>query len=148
MTRSVTRQWRGRLILLVIVVVVTYAALVVLDFGPRPFAWALLVTTVAALGWLLMDAGNARPARWRSGVPARTYAHTAEDTAHARVLDGHLDSRDPGPALRDRLVSLARSRDPDLLDPELRALAQQPVLRLSPDDIDRYLSRIEALGDR
>jgi len=60
----------------------------------------------------------------------------------------HLDTRDPGPALRDRLVALARSRDPDLADPVLRDLAQQPARRLTPDDIDRYLTRIEALRDR
>ena len=71
-----------------------------------------------------------------------------EESSYSRILQGHLDSRDPGPALRDRLVALARTRDPGLTDPDLRDLAQGPVRRLSPEEIDHYLTRIEALRDR
>ncbi len=103
---------------------------------------------VAALLWLLLDAAGTHAAGWDSGLPPFVRPDAGEATTTSRVLDSHLDSRDPGPALRDRLVALARSRDPDLTDPVLRDLAQQPARRLTPDDIDRYLTRIEALRDR
>ena len=64
------------------------------------------------------------------------------------MLTNHLAARDPGPALRNLLVDLARGRDPALLDdPELRALVEQPARRLSAADIDRYLTRIEEPRD-
>ena len=62
---------------------------------------------------------------------------------HHRVLTNHLAARAPGPALRHLLLDLARGRDPDLSDPELRALADDSPGRLTAVDIDRYLTRIE-----
>ncbi len=148
MSSPLLRAWWARAVLLALVVVVGQVVLTLLDFGPRLLGWALLATAVAALLWLLLDAAGTQAAGWDSGLPPFVRPDPGEATTYSRVLDSHLDSRDPGPALRDRLVALARSRDPDLADPVLRDLAQQPARRLTPDDIDRYLTRIEALRDR
>ena len=148
MTSPLLRAWWARVVILALVVVVGQVVLTLLDFGPRPLGWALLATVVTALLWLLLDAAGSHAAGWDSSLPPFVRPDPGEATAHSRALDSHLDSRDPGPALRDRLVALARSRDPDLADPVLRDLAQQPVRRLTPDDIDRYLTRIEALRER
>ena len=148
MSSPLLRAWRARAAILALVVVVGQVVLSLMDFGPRLLGWTLLATVVASLLWLVLDATGTRAARWDSSLPPFARPDSGETTAHSRVLDGHLDSRDPGPALRDRLVALARSRDPDLTDPELRDLAQLPVRRLSPDEIDHYLTRIEALRER
>lgn len=148
MSSTLLRAWWARAVILVLVVVVGQVVLTLLDFGPRLLGWALLAAAVAALMWLLLDAAGTHAAGWDSSLPPFVRPDPGEASAHSRVLDGHLDSRDPGPALRDRLVALARSRDPDLADPVLRDLAQQPARRLTPDDIDRYLTRIEALRER
>lgn len=70
----------------------------------------------------------------------------ADDSVYHRVLTSHL-TRDTGPALHRLLVGLARTRDPDLLDPELRAFADDPSQRLSVTGIDRYLIKLEESGD-
>ena len=140
------RAWGRRALLLGGIVVVGQVALTALDFGPRLGWWALLMTCVAAMVWLLLDANDARAADWGDGRPPQVRPDAGEDSAYTRLVHGHLDAGEPGPALRDRLVALARTRDPELRDPDLRELAQLPVRLLSPAEIDRYLTRIEALG--
>lgn len=147
MTGSLRRAWLTRAGLLVALVVVGQVVLTLLDFDPRLLGWALLMTTVAALVWLLLDANETRPADWVDSRPPLVRPDAGEESSYHRILESHLDAREPGPALRDRLVALARTRDPSLSDPELRDLAQQPARRLSPDEIDRYLTRIEALHE-
>ena len=148
MRGALRRAWWARAVVLAAVVAAGHVVLTLLDYDPRPLGWALLATTITALLWLVLDATGTRAAGWDAGLPPFVRPDASEDTAHSRVLDGHLDSREPGPALRDRLVALARSRDPDLADPGLRELASQPVRRLTPDEIDRHLTRIEALRER
>lgn len=140
------RAWGRRGLILAGIIIVGQVALSALDFGPRLGWWALLMTCVAAMVWLLLDANDASPADWRDGRPPLVRSDEGEDSAYTRLVHGHLDATEPGPALRDRLLALARTRDPDLRDDELRDLAQQPVRRLSRAEIDRYLTRIEALG--
>jgi hypothetical protein len=142
------RAWARRAGLLVAIIVVGQVVLTLLDFGPRFLWWALLMTSVALLVWLLLDANDARPADWRDGRPPLVRSDQGEDSAYVRIVHGHLDATEPGPALRDRLVDLARTRDPELRDPVLRELAQTPARRLSPAEIDRYLTRIETLDER
>jgi hypothetical protein len=141
------RAWSRRALLLVAIILGGQAALTWLDFGPRLAWWALLMTCVAATVWLLLDANDASAADWRDSRPPLARSDVGEDSAYTRLVHGHLDATEPGPALRDRLLALGRTRDPELRDPGLRELAQLPVRRLSPADIDRYLTRIEALGE-
>ncbi|WP_457208196.1 hypothetical protein [Nocardioides sp. P5_C9_2] len=148
MTDPLRRAWVARAALLVAIIAVGQVALTLLDFGPRLLGWALLMTTVAALVWLLLDANQTRPADWIDSRPPLVRPDDGEESSYHRILRSHLDSREPGPALRHRLVALARTRDPGLTDPDLRELAQLPVRRLSPAEIDHYLTRIEALRDR
>ncbi|KRF30272.1 hypothetical protein [Nocardioides sp. Soil805] len=147
MTGSLRRAWTARAGLLVAMIVVGQVVLTLLDFGPRLLGWALLMTTVAALVWLLLDANETRPADWIDSRPPLVRPDAGEESSYSRILESHLDAREPGPALRDRLVALARTRDPALSDPELSDLARQPARRLSPDEIDHYLRRIEAIRE-
>ena len=129
-----------------LVVVVGQVVFTLLDFEPQLLGWALLADR--RWGPAVAAPRRCRDPAPRAGTPAAAVRATGRrrgQTSTSRVLDSHLDARDPGPALRDRLVALARSRDPDLTDPVLRDLAQQPARRLTPDDIDRYLTRIEEL---
>ena len=96
--------------------------------------------------WLLLDANDARAADWGDGRPPQVRPDAGEDSRTPGSCTATSTPASPGPALRDRLVALARTRDPELRDPDLRDLAQLPVRRLSPAEIDRYLTRIEALG--
>ncbi len=86
--------------------------------------------------WLLLDADETRPADWIDSRPPLVRPDAGEETSTARILASHPSPASRGPALRDRLVALARTRDPALTDPDLRDLAHQPVRRLSADEID------------
>ena len=141
-------RWWPRLLLLAVLLVGGQVALTVMDFDPDPAGWGLLVVVATVVVWLAQDTLDAGQADWGDDAVDRAGPVTEEQTAHGRVLAGHLASRDPGPALRDRLVALARSRDPALTDPDLRRLSTEPPRRLSPAEIDHYLTRIEASRDR
>lgn len=140
------RMWLRRSAAALLAAAAGFAVTAWLDFDPRPLRWVLLVLLAFALAWLVLDTTDARPAEWVPALPARE-DRVEEQTSDHRVLDNHLHTDHPGPALRDRLVALARTRDPDLADPELRELATSPPRRLRPADIDRILTRIEALRD-
>jgi hypothetical protein len=141
-------RWWPRLLLLAVLLVGGQVVLTVMDFDPDPVGWGLLVIVATVVVWLALDTLDAGEAEWDDGRGEQAAPATEEQTAHGRVLSSHLASRDPGPALRDRLVDLARSRDPELTDPDLRRLSTEPPRRLSPAEIDHYLTRIEALRDR
>lgn len=138
-----TRAWIVRLVVVVLVVVLGQLVLTVLDYEPDPLAWSLSALAVLSLGWLALDSVGVGGSTWDEPLAPYARPDAAEDSVHHRVLTSHFAARDPGPELRRRLVALARDRDPDLRDPELRALADGPVRRLSLTDIDRYLTRIE-----
>ncbi|MEO5663754.1 MAG: hypothetical protein ABIR39_10750 [Nocardioides sp.] len=141
------RRWGLRIAALVAIIVAGQVIFTLIDSEPQPLAWALTATVVVALIWLASDAFGAAVASWDEPLAPYARPDAADDSVHHRVLTGHLSAGDPSPALRNLLVQLARSRDPDLQDLELRALAESPAHRLSATDIDRYLTRIEQPRD-
>ena len=142
-----SRAWLGRLAGAAGLALVGYGVLVLMDFGPRPLAWALLTLLGCALAWLVIDTTDTERSVWYPTLPVPG-DRVEETTTDHRILDNHAASSRTSPVLRDRLVALARSRDPALSDPELRALAAEQPRRLTPSEIDHYLTRIEALRDR
>jgi hypothetical protein len=121
-----------------------YVCAVLLRFDPQPVAYVVMVTVVLALTWLVLDTVDAPAAQWAPAMPP-SHDRTDEATSDLRILTSHAQASTPTPAVRDRLVALARARDPDLavtLHHEI-----DPVRRLSPADIDRILTRIEDVRD-
>ena len=85
-----------------------------------------MATAGVVLLWLVLDAVGVGDASWEDPLAPYVRPDAADDSVHHRVLTNHLAAREPGPALRNLLVDLARGRDPELADPELRALAERP----------------------
>ncbi len=142
---SVTRQWRARLVGGAVLGAIGYVAAVLLDFEPRPGAYAVMAVIVLAWVWLVLDTVDAPVAHWRSALPPAG-DRVDEATSDLRILSSHAQADVPSAALGERLVALARARDPDLaasLHHEIH-----PERRLSPADIDRVLTRIEEARDR
>jgi hypothetical protein len=144
-TIRVEPQWRRRLLTGAALGAGGFAAGTWLDFEPQPLAYALMVVIVLSGVWLVLDTVDAPAAQWRSGPPGRE-DRVDEATSDLRILSSHQQATTPSPAVRDRLVGLARARDPDLaatLQDEL-----DPERRLTPAQIDRILTRIEEARDR
>jgi hypothetical protein len=140
-----TRQWRGRVLGGALLGAIGYLLAIWLDFDPQPLAFVMWAAIVVTVVWLVVDTIDAPQARWLPGLPAPG-DRIDEATSDLRILSGHLQATHPSPAVRDRLVALARARDPALAD-TLRA-ELDVVRRLSPADIDRILTRIEDVRDR
>jgi hypothetical protein len=142
---GVGARWRLRLVSLLLCLAVALVLLTLMDFEPRLLQTSLLVTVVFAVGWLVVDTLDAGRADW--GAPAEALPGTVGTdrtlATYTRVIGDQLVAGTPGPALRDRLVALARDRDPTLADPVLRALAEAPPHRMPPAEIDDVLRRIE-----
>lgn len=141
------RRWGPRIGALVVIIVAGQVIFTLVDSEPQLRNWALTATVVVTLVWLASDAFGVAVARWDQPLAPYARPDAADDSVHHRVLTGHLAAGEPTPALRNLLVQLARGRDPDLADPQLRALHEDPPARLSPTDIDRYLTRIEQPRD-
>ena len=141
------RRWGPRIGALVLIVVAGQVIFTLIDSEPQLLEWTLTASAVVALIWLASDAFGAADARWSQPLAPYARPDAADDSVHHRVLTSHLSAGQPSPALRNLLVQLARGRDPDLTDPQLRALFEEPPRRLSPADIDRYLTRIEEPRD-
>ncbi len=139
--------WARRAGMLVLVAFGGQVALTFLDFDPDPVRWALMATTGVTLLWLVLDVLGIGSAPWDDPLAPYVRPDAADDSVQHRVVSSHLAARDPGPALHRLLVGLARARDPDLRDPQLRALAEEAPRRLTATDIDRYLTRIEQPHD-
>ena len=142
---GISRLWRRRLLVGTALGTAGYPAAVLLRFGPQPFPYAVMVSIVLTLAWLVLDTVDAPPARWVPALPSAD-DRVGEATADLRILSSHVQASRPSSAVRDRLVSLARARDAALADDLLRELA--PDGRLFPADIDRILTRIEEPHDR
>ena len=69
-----------------------------------------------------------------------------EVTSDLRILSSHQQADHPSEALAQRLVALARDRDPDLASEVRDELAG--LGRIPPAVIDRILTRIEESRDR
>lgn len=141
-----TGRWWPGLGLAAVVSAVGWAAVWAMDFGPRPLGWVLLSVLVWATLTLVVRALGASPARWRPTL-APAGDRLEESFLERRILDSHAVANEPSAALRDRLVELARRHDPGLDDPLLSALASGAPRRLSLEEIDRHLTRIEALRE-
>lgn len=141
---GVSARWRNRLLGGAVLALLGFGAAVLLDFEPHPVPYALWSLIALASTWLLLDTIDVPLTAWRSSLGPRA-DRSDEVTGDLRVLTGHQQARHPSEALRDRLVALARARDPDLAD----ALRDEldPVRRLSPAEIDRILTRIEDSRD-
>lgn len=160
MTAPITRRWRLRVILGVVLFAVLQTIFTMVDFEPDALRLALLVALAMALLGLVQDAlGDAGPS-W--GVDARrSFAPEGLDRTTARqlsMLESHLTSRTPDGVLAHRLSTLADQvlrqrhglgvRDPgarDLLGPELSRVLDEPARRLRRDEINRCITRIEGL---
>lgn len=160
MTASITGRWWRRAGAGVLTFAVLEVVLVLADTGPDAVRLALLVATCVGVLGLVLDTLSEGGPSWVVEVE-RPSVREGGDPRLARyvnLLEGHLSARSDDSALRDRLAALTdqvlRQRyavhrgDPGadaLVGPDLAAVLDGPVRRLSPADIDRCLTRIEEL---
>lgn len=144
MGTAISRTWLNRLFLAVFITVTCFVLSVLLKLGPEPMPFVVAMAVVLSLIWLVFDIFDEDPTEWTPSLPTVT-DRVDEPTADLRVLTSHQRASVPSEALRDRLLALARSRDPVLADHLHDELAV--VRRLSPTEIDRILTRIEAARD-
>lgn len=142
---GISRPWRNRLLTAAFVAGAGYVYALLLDFGPQPVPYVVMVSVVLTLVWLVFDTVEAETAQWVPTLPS-TSDRVDEATSDLRILTSHQQASTPSEAVRDRLVALARARDPELAEALRREL--DPVRRLSPAEIDRILTRIEEVRDR
>lgn len=135
----------SRLLTGVVIGVAGYFLADLARMGPEPLPYAVMVTVAMTLVWLVSDTTEAEPTQWAPALP-EVRDRVDEATADLRILTSHQQATAPSEAVRDRLVALARVRDPALADSLRHELA--PARRLSPADIDRILTRIEEASDR
>ena len=122
-----------------------YGIAVLLDFEPQPLPYVVWAVVVLTLTWLVLDTVEVPVAQWRFALPTSS-DRVDEATSDLRILSSHQQASQPSDAVRDRLVALARARDPALADDLLDQM--EPHHRLSPAEIDRILTRIEEARDR
>ncbi len=145
MRARISRTWRNRLFIAAFITTVLYVSTSLLRFDPQPVPFLVAMAVILSLMWLVFDIADEEPAQWMPGVPA-VADRVDEATADLRILSSHLQATEPSAAVRDRLVSLARTRDPGLGDSLRREL--DTVRRLPPAEIDAILTRIEETRDR
>ncbi len=143
--RWLSRRFGGRLGAGLVLAGIGYLIAIWLDFDPRPLPYVVMSVVVLAMTYLVLDTVDAPVAQWQSPLSPRS-DRVDEVTSDLRVLTGHQQADDPSNALADRLVALARGRDPDLAAEIQHDLAG--VRRIKPADIDRILTRIEEARDR
>lgn len=149
MARGESRTWRTRLLVGVVLGAATFAVASLLDWDPQPVPFVVMAAVVLSLVWMVLDVVDDEPARWLPATsPGRDRADEA--TSDLRLLTSHQQASVPTEAVRERLVALAHGRDPDLADALRHELGgpHDPARRLSPADVDRILTRIEAARDR
>ncbi len=160
-------SWLGRIVAAVAVWGIVLGGAYALGNSPRPGLLAVVVGAATAVVWLVLDvAGEVEPVRWRSGAelpPPRPPGEDQRWVLLQRVISQHLDGREVGEGLFRQLVELTDQRlvmrhgvsvraDParaaDLVGPELAAVAaaRPPYPRLTLAQIERIVSRIEALS--
>jgi hypothetical protein len=160
MTRSIAGRWWRRAGAGVLTFVVLEVVLVLADTGPDAVRLALLVATCVGVLGLVLDTLSEGGPSWTVEVE-RPSVREGGDPRLARyvnLIEAHLTARSADGALRDRLATLtdqvlrqrygvhrADPRGEALVGPDLAAVLDGPVRRLSPADIDRCLTRIEEL---
>jgi hypothetical protein len=145
MRPRISRMWRGRLVVGAAICAGGYPLAVWLKLGPEPVPYVVMMSVVLLLVWLVFDTVESEPAEWTPDLP-NVSDRVDEATSDLRILTSHQQASVPSEAVRDRLVVLARARDPDLAAAIRHELT--PVRRLSPAEIDRILTRIEEVRDR
>jgi len=143
--RWVSRRWSGRIGGGVALAAIGYVIAIWLDFEPRPFPYAIWAVVVIAMTYLVIDTAEAPVSHWQHPIPLRS-DRVDQVTSDLRVLSSHQHADHPSAALADRLVALARGRDPDLAAEIQRELAGRD--RIRPADIDTILTRIEESRER
>ena len=158
-------SWRGRVAVAAAAWAVVLAGAYALGDSPRPGLLAIVVGAAAAVLWLVLDvSGDMEPVRWlpHEPSPVRPPGEDQRLALLSRVVSQHLDGREVGDGLYRHLVELTDQRlvmrqgvgiraDPAraaaLVGPELAAVvaARPPYPRLTLDQIDRIVSRIEDL---
>ena len=143
--RWLSRRWRGRVGGGVVLAAIGYALALWLDFDPQPLPYAVWAVVVLTMTYLVIDTVDTPAASWQHPVAPRS-DRVDEVTSDLRILSSHQQADHPSEALAQRLVSLARGRDPDLaleIRDELDGMD-----RISPATIDHILTRIEESRDR
>ncbi|MDQ4055269.1 MAG: hypothetical protein M3237_21585 [Actinomycetota bacterium] len=150
--------WRAAVAALLGVAGVVAGDLFGLD--PHPGRTLLVVVLLVALSGLLADSIVDPPPEWRPEHPVREdwRGHDPRTGFYVRMLESHLTARSGDPVVRDRLVRLAeqtlRTRHGvapgtaeagPRLGPELASLAAQPPSRMTREELDRIIGRIERL---
>ncbi len=108
-----------------------------LELDPHPGRLLLVVTLVAAVAGMLVDSAIDPAPQWHLEHTDRDdwRGHDSRTAFYVRMLESHLTARDADPALRDRLIRLAEARDAMI----------EPPTRLSREEIDEWIGRIERL---
>ena len=109
--KNVWRRWSGRIGGAVLLAAIGFAIAVWLDFEPRPFPYAVWAVVVIAMTYLVIDTVEAPVSQWQHPIPRRS-DRVDEVTSDLRVLSSHQHADHPSAALAERLVALARGRDP------------------------------------
>jgi hypothetical protein len=142
--RATDPTWRHRLLFALLLGAAAYVGADLLNWDPQPLPFAILVAVVVSLVWMLLDLVDDEPAHWVPVLPA-VGDRVDVATSDLRILTSHQQASVPTEAVRDRLLALARGRDPDLADALRHELGgpHEPARRLPPAEIDRILTRIE-----
>jgi hypothetical protein len=130
-------RWRRRAGLALGVYAVLEIGLTLADFAPDALRLALLVAVCVAGAGLLRDSLDHASTPW-APPPAPSIVPPGSDArlaAYVRLIENMQTARAPDGTLRDRLVRLS--------DQQLADQLSGPPRRLSLDEIDDYLRRIE-----
>jgi hypothetical protein len=153
-------RWWFRLAVLIASAVTTVVVTARLEMEPDPLRVVLLTAAVVVLVGLLLDVGPSPAPAWRPDEAhlAEHYRRDPRTAANLRILQHHLAMDRADSALRDRLGQLAEqvlevrhgerpetARAYRLMGPELTRVVNDPPHRLSRDEIERCVRRIEEL---
>ncbi len=153
-------QWWGRAATAIFVFAGTFIVAAQLHWDPEPVRLALVIGVAVALLELVVGVLDAPRSSWHvdAVVPSGQPGRDARFATYLRIVEGHLSAKTPGPVLQNRLAALADRRlmlhhgvrrdDPRaaaLLGPELVRDLDGRTRRLSLDEVESHLTRIEAL---
>jgi hypothetical protein len=153
-------RWWWRAAVAVVIGVAGVAAGDALGLDPHPGRTLLVVALVVALAGLLSDSVVDPPPEWHPGHPGREdwRGHDQRTGFYVRMLESHLTSRSVDAVVRDRLTRLAeqtlRTRHgvgpgtqeaTERMGPDLVRLAAEPAHRMTREELDRWIGRIERL---
>ncbi|HEU4811954.1 MAG TPA: hypothetical protein VFT00_07415 [Nocardioides sp.] len=156
----IARSWRWRVVQTLVAFAILEVVFTWVEFEPDALRLGLLVALCVAVLGLVQESLGERGPLW-SVHAVRPMSPPGSDVrlaAYVRLVENHLTARTPDRGLRDRLVVLCderleRRRGLRRTDPEARTLLGEDLLRdlegpprrLSRDQIDDYLRRIEEL---